>query len=87
LQNRRTGAIATWLIENLALGRCDIQWQGGDINWKVISTPDLNGDGKADMLLQNAATGQIFYWTMNGVSITKAGFLFGNTLTGWTVIK
>jgi len=35
----------------------------------VVGTGDFNGDGKFDILLQNAATGQVWQWQMNGAAI------------------
>jgi hypothetical protein len=44
--NAASGDTAIWLMNGTAL-------KGGglllrDPNWKVVATPDLNGDGKAD---------------------------------------
>ena len=44
-------------------------------------TGDFNGDGKSDILLQNANTGACFVWEMNGLSLLD-GSSSGNV--GWT---
>ncbi len=36
----------------------------GDTNWKIVGTPDINGDGVPDILWQNRATGQVYWWPM-----------------------
>jgi hypothetical protein len=35
-------------------------------NWRVAATPDINGDGKSDILWRHALTGALRLWTMNG---------------------
>jgi hypothetical protein len=46
-----------------------------DANWKVEATADLNGDGKADLLWSNSATGQTAAWLMNGSNVLSNPFL------------
>jgi hypothetical protein len=38
------------------------------IEWKIRGAKDLNGDGRPDLLLQNATTGALARWLMNGSS-------------------
>jgi hypothetical protein len=51
-----------------------------DFNWKVVSTFDLNGDDKADLLWYNSATGGTVAWTMDGLSrsVTNSGTILTN---------
>ncbi len=44
-------------------------------HWRVAATPDLNRDGKSDLVLQNSVTGDVYYFLMDGRSILKQGFL------------
>jgi hypothetical protein len=38
----------------------------------VVGIGDLNGDGKADIVLQNTTTGDVRCWIMNGTTITSS---------------
>ncbi len=53
---------------------------------KFFKQPDFNGDGKADYLWRNAATGEADVWLANGAGLLGTGVL---TLTGrssdWTM--
>lgn len=46
--------------------------------WKIVGTPDLNGDGKSDIVLQNQISGAIYYWIINSTytGVAKGGFLW-----------
>lgn len=41
-----------------------------DPNWKVRDAGDTNGDGLADLLWQNEATGALAVWNLNGFTVT-----------------
>jgi hypothetical protein len=41
-------------------------------NWKVVASPDLNGDGDADLLWQHQPTGTLVVWLMNGTTRVAA---------------
>src|SRR5206468_2742131 len=40
-----------------------------DQNWQVAGVGDFDGDGKADILWRNSATGQNYLYPMNGLAI------------------
>jgi hypothetical protein len=46
-------------------------------------TLDLNGDGKADILLKHT-DGSIYAWTMGGPTVTAGGYLMG--AGSWSVV-
>jgi hypothetical protein len=51
---------------------------GGDSTWSPVGTGDFNGDGRSDILWQNASSGLIYEREMNGRTIVGAGALGGD---------
>ena len=52
---------------------------GGHSNgWTIVGVGDLDGDQRSDVIWHNASSGELYYWTIGGVSITGGrggGFL------------
>jgi hypothetical protein len=74
--NAQTGQLVYWLMEGVkrkpnGLGVPTPSQVSAD--WKVVGTPDLDGEGKPDILWRNQQTGQLVYWFMNGVVRKPAG--------------
>lgn len=66
-RNLTTGQNAIWQLNNFAIGNSAlIDPVITDANWKLVTTGDFNGDGKADMLWRNTATGENAVWLRNG---------------------
>jgi peptidyl-Asp metalloendopeptidase len=53
--------------------------------WKIAFTPDLDGDGKADLLWWNSSTGQVFGMLWNGSAFTTQGFIYTEPNTAWRI--
>ena len=49
---------------------------------------DFNADGKPDLIWQNQATGQLYYWLMNGVALQSSGYLNNGQAvdTNWKIV-
>jgi hypothetical protein len=55
-------------------------------SWHAIGTGDFNHDGLSDILFQNASSGQVSIWEMNGASVTGGGPISANPGTTWHAI-
>jgi hypothetical protein len=54
-------------------------------SWKIVQTPDIDGDGKADILWWNSSTGQVYALLMNGLTIKQQGFVYTEPNTDWRI--
>ena len=46
---------------------------------------DVNGDGRADVLLRNSANGQDIGWLMDGLTVVNSAFLPTIADTNWDI--
>ncbi len=54
--------------------------------WRIVQTPDLNGDGIADLVWWNSTTGQVYGMLMNGgFGIAAQGFIYTEPNTQWQI--
>nr|CAA9262980.1 hypothetical protein AVDCRST_MAG63-2618 [uncultured Armatimonadetes bacterium] len=94
-QNAWDGAVYYWLIDDNGSGpyiyEDDFLWEGGDANWVVRSTGDLNGDRTSDILFQYLPDGATYYWLISdsglGIDIVDDGYLWSGGDAGWRVIR
>jgi hypothetical protein len=57
--------------------------------WRAAGTPDLDGDGRPDLIWHNQKTGQLIFWLMDGVTRRQGGigsFSPGVVAPAWRVV-
>ena len=64
-QNSATGDISRWMMNGST-----VESYGGTLGslgaktpWRIVGAPDLNGDGKSDLLFWNNKTGEVSSWS------------------------
>ena len=69
-RNVATGAIQTWLRDEVG-----VLVGGGNIlplaswDWQIVDTPDINGDGRADLLWRDRVTGAEQLWYLDDLCV------------------
>ena len=48
---------------------------GVESGWTIVGAADLDGDGAADLVWQQAATGMLAVWSMNGMVVKGYDYL------------
>jgi FG-GAP-like repeat len=56
-----------------------------DTAWKVVQVGDFDGDGRADILWRNSATGENYAYFMSGTTIAGEGYLRTVPQASWQV--
>lgn len=88
--NQATGALFVWFMN----GATVMAWGApslpaiADLTWKVRGVGDVNGDGRADLLWQNTATGGVVAWYMSDLTVLSFDFLSIPALadTNWRMV-
>jgi len=71
-RNTVTGDVNVWLLDPLTrdlLPDSDNIGTVADPDWVVLGTGDFDGDGKADLLWRNTATGEVNVWFIDGTTM------------------
>jgi hypothetical protein len=88
LQNSSTTYVGALLLNASGQATTFMFVYAGDIaNWKVVGTADLNGDGTADILLQDSATTYVAAWLMNGSGqAVSFVYVYPGPIGNWRVV-
>ncbi len=54
--------------------------------WKIVHTPDFDGDGKADLLWWNSTTGQVYVMLVDGFAAKAQGLVYAEPNTAWKIV-
>jgi len=76
-QSTVNGACYVWEMDGLKplAGGSDFVGTAVGTVWQVKATGDFNGDGKSDILFQNAIDGSSYVWLMDGLNRTAGDFV------------
>ena len=76
-QSGVNGACYVWEMDGLKMlaGGADFVGSAVGTVWQVKGTGDFNGDGKSDILFQNAIDGSSYVWLMDGLDRTAGDFV------------
>ena len=91
-QNAKDGSLYIWELDGLGAHVADgaVTLGGATVvpgkDWVVKDVGDYNADGKSDVMFQNAASGAVYTWELNGFSIIDHGQIGSFASTGWQVI-
>jgi hypothetical protein len=85
-RNMSTGENYVWPLSGTAI----LAGEGylrtvADLDWHVAGIGDFDGDGRADILWRNAATGANYIYLMTGNSVAAEGFIRTVANLNWTV--
>jgi hypothetical protein len=69
-QNQADGRLGVWLMNGATvIDQRTLSTFTSDLNWKIHGVGDISGDGVADLLWQNEATGALGVWYLNVNSV------------------
>jgi len=89
LQNASTGEVYLWLLNGgtngagALAGHGYVGWRPPSADWRLRDTGDYNGDGRSDILLQNAANGDCYAWLVDGTTVIGSGFVGWRPGAAW----
>ena len=55
--------------------------------WQIRQISDFNGDGRADILWRESASGSTYLWLMNGATAISSGYTASQADNTWTIQK
>src|SRR5882762_728300 len=85
--NNVTGENIVWLMNGTTLLSSGAVFSTvADLNWSIAGVGDFDGDGKADILWRNSATGENTLWSMSGASLSSGAPV--NAVQGsWSMVR
>lgn len=76
-QHSVLGSLAAWFMNGFNVTRFEMLsvTTVSDMGWQISGAADINGDGRADLIWQHQATGQLGAWLMNGATVGAQSLL------------
>ncbi len=87
-RNATTGALAIHYFEagGIAEATRSVFYNEPRAEWKIVGTPDFDGDSKSDLLWRNDVTGEVWGMRMDGATIVSQGLLYRETNLDWRIV-
>ena len=84
------GTVSAWLMHDNTLvdGQLFQPASVGDPDWRLVTTGDMNRDGRPDLIWRNRRTGVIAAWLMNGLTRVEGLLITPDTVsdTNWEIV-
>jgi hypothetical protein len=86
-QNTASGDVVFWPMKGIFWsGAYTYIARGNAYGWNVVGTADIDHEGNTDLIWQNALTGDVVYWHMNGTAFGGYSYLAHGSRTEWHVV-
>jgi hypothetical protein len=79
------GAVYVWMMDGASVGGPPFAVGLVEPNWTLLAVADFNGDGAADLLWREAATGDAYVWFLDGRRLAGRGRIRGTAGPASTV--
>lgn len=63
-----------------------IQYSPNSMDWKIMSTPDINGDTRSDIILKHAVTGEVKALISNGLAFSPTNVFYKEPNLDWQIV-
>jgi hypothetical protein len=89
-QNASDGRLAVWFMSGAQVIQTSMLSipRVPNTSWKVRASGDTNGDGRSDLIWQNASSGELAVWFLNGPAVIGTGYLSVRFVrdTDWRIV-
>ncbi len=91
-QHRTSGLLVAWTIVGGVRTKAAVlspsTLPASGLGWRIVSAPDLNDDGKPDLLWRHETTGDLLVWYMNGLVRASYAYLNPSTVPdlSWKIV-
>lgn len=83
-----SGVVQAWMMDGLTIRASGAVANVGAVSaaWQVVAVADIDGDGRADIVWENADASTVHAWLMNGAERRSGGSITNALGREWTVM-